>query len=462
MNIPPPPDPAHPPGTPADAGFGSWQEYAVLVVDDESGMRNFLGRALASRCGAVRTAASAEEGAQRVGEEHFDLIILDISLPGKSGIEWLHELRHTGFHGDVILITAFADMDTAIGALRGGATDFILKPFRIDQMLSAMGRAFDRARLARENFVLRRAVADFSRVTELVGDSSAMRDIRTMIGRLASVPSTVLISGESGTGKEVVARALHSHSPRAAHPFVPINCGAIAPELIESELFGHVKGAFTGSSGERKGLFFYAHGGTLFLDEVGELPPAMQTRLLRALEEKKIRPVGSERELPVDVRILAATNRNLAHEAKQGRFRQDLFYRLDVVSIHIPPLCERRDDILPLARHFMNTLSAQLGVAPLAIGNDRAMRNYAWPGNARELRNLIERSLILGGFPGGGMNPVGETAASVQATATLEEMEKEHILQVLGKVGGNKSEAARILGISRKTLERKCSVWQCR
>lgn len=452
---------APPPEAPTDAGFGSWQEYAVLVVDDESGMRNFLGRALASRCGTVRTAASAEEGARLVEEQHIDLIILDISLPGKSGIEWLHELRQTGFHGDVILITAFADMDTAIGALRGGASDFILKPFRIDQLLAAMDRAFDRARLARDNFVLRRAVTAFSEVTELVGDSPAMHDIRKMIGRLAGVPSTVLISGESGTGKEVVARALHRHSPRAAHPFVPINCGAIAPELIESELFGHVKGAFTGSGGERKGLFFYAHGGTLFLDEVGELPPAMQTKLLRALEEKKIRPVGAERELPVDVRILAATNRNLAEEVRQGRFRQDLFYRLDVVSLHIPPLRERRDDILPLARHFMNTLSAQLGVAPLAIDDDPALLGYDWPGNARELRNLIERSLILGGFPGGGAGPARAPAAAAQASATLEDMEKQHILQVLGKVAGNKSEAARILGISRKTLERKCSAWQC-
>ncbi|MHB0975377.1 MAG: sigma-54-dependent transcriptional regulator [Thiobacillus sp.] len=458
--MPRPLPPAHPPEPPTDAGFGSWQEYAVLVVDDESGMRNFLGRALASRCGTVRTAASAEEGARAVEEQHIDLIVLDISLPGKSGIEWLHELRQTGFHGDVILITAFADMDTAIGALRGGASDFILKPFRIDQLLAAMARAFDRARLARDNFVLRRAVTALSEVTELVGDSSAMRDIRAMIGRLANVPSTVLISGESGTGKEVVARALHRHSPRAAHPFVPINCGAIAPELIESELFGHVKGAFTGSGGERKGLFFYAHGGTLFLDEVGELPPAMQTKLLRALEEKKIRPVGAERELPVDVRILAATNRDLAQEVQQGRFRHDLFYRLDVVGIHIPPLRERRDDILPLARHFMDTLSAQLGVAPLAIGDDPALLAYDWPGNARELRNLIERSLILGGFPGGGANPARAPAASVPASAALEDMEKQHILQVLGGVAGNKSEAARILGISRKTLERKCSLWQ--
>lgn len=267
--------------------FGSWQQYAVLVIDDEGGMRNFLGRALESRCGMVKTAASAEDGARLVEENHFDLIILDITLPGKSGIEWLPELRHSGFYGDVILITAFADMETAIGALRAGATDFILKPFRIDQLLSAIGRCFEQAELVRENFILRRAMAVLSEVAELVGESSAIVDMRSMINRLAPLPSTVLVSGESGTGKEVIARALHNHSPRASQPFVPINCSAITPELIESDLFGHVKGAFTGSNGERKGLFFYAQGGTLFLDEIGELPLTMQTKLLRALEEKK-------------------------------------------------------------------------------------------------------------------------------------------------------------------------------
>ncbi|MHB1246918.1 MAG: sigma-54-dependent transcriptional regulator [Sulfuriferula sp.] len=442
--------------------FGSWQQYAVLVIDDEGGMRNFLGRALESRCGMVKTAASAEDGARLVEESHFDLIILDITLPGKSGIEWLPELRHNGFYGDVILITAFADMETAIGALRAGATDFILKPFRIDQLLSAIGRCFEQAQLVRENFILRRAMAVLSEVAELVGESSAIVDMRSMINRLAPLPSTVLVSGESGTGKEVVARALHSHSPRASQPFVPINCAAIAPELIESELFGHVKGAFTGSSGERKGLFFYAQGGTLFLDEVGELPLAMQAKLLRALEEKKIRPVGSEREIPVDVRIIAATNRNLSNAVHDGHFRADLFYRLDVINILIPPLRERRDDVLPLARHFMGLLSAQLGVPPVTISDEimQAMFVYAWPGNVRELRNLIERSLILGKFPIGCVTPGSSTTPAGQAPVTLEEVEKRHILGVLESVAGNKSEAARLLNVSRKTLERKCNIWQ--
>ncbi len=442
--------------------FGSWQQYAVLVIDDEGGMRNFLGRALESRCGMVKTAASAEDGARLVEENHFDLIILDITLPGKSGIEWLPELRHSGFYGDVILITAFADMETAIGALRAGATDFILKPFRIDQLLSAIGRCFEQAELVRENFILRRAMAVLSEVAELVGESSAIADMRSMINRLAPLPSTVLVSGESGTGKEVIARALHNHSPRASQPFVPINCSAITPELIESELFGHVKGAFTGSNGERKGLFFYAQGGTLFLDEIGELPLTMQTKLLRALEEKKIRPVGSEREIPVDVRIIAATNRNLSNAVHDGHFRADLFYRLDVINIIIPPLRERRDDVLPLARHFMGLLSAQLGVPAVTISDEimQAMFVYAWPGNVRELRNLIERSLILGKFPIGCVTPGSSATPSGQAPVTLEEVEKRHILGILESVAGNKSEAARLLNISRKTLERKCNIWQ--
>ncbi|GIX26678.1 MAG: hypothetical protein KatS3mg123_0559 [Burkholderiales bacterium] len=326
-------------------------------------MRNFISRALKNRgCGLVETVATAEEGARLVERCHFDLVILDIALPGKAGVVWLKELRESGFYGEVILITAFADLETAIDALRAGASDFILKPFRIDQLLNSIQRCFDRARLARENFVLRREVRELAGLEDLVGESEAAEELRRIIRRLAPLPTTVLIQGESGTGKEVAARALHKLSPRAQRPFVPVNCGAISPEIIESELFGHVKGAFTGASESRNGLFFYAQGGTLFLDEIGELPLPMQTKLLRVLEEKKIRPVGSEREIPVDVRIVAATNRNLAPEVAAGRFRQDLFYRLDVVNILIPPLRERPEDIPVLARRFMEELSGRLGV----------------------------------------------------------------------------------------------------
>jgi len=446
---------------------GHWPQYSVLVVDDEEGMRSFLLRTLKNRCGLVETAASAEQGAELVARFHFDLIVLDIALPRKSGVEWLAELRESGFHGDVILITAFADMDTAIGALRAGATDFILKPFRLDQILNSIRRCFERARLVRENFVLRREVADRSGIEGLVGASEAVRELSALIKRIAPMPSTVLIQGESGVGKEVAARALHRMSNRSQRPFVPVNCSAISPDLIESELFGHVKGAFTGAHETRNGLFFYAQGGTLFLDEVSELPAPMQAKLLRALSEMRIRPVGSEREVPVDVRIVAATNRNLAAEVGAGRFRQDLYYRLDVVNLTLPPLRDRPDDIPVLAQHFIDQLSARFGVPPIALGPDVLARltGYAWPGNARELRNLIERALILGyvpieQLPAASVIEAGdEAAAPITGAATLEQVEKQHILAVLTQVSGNKSEAARRLGVSRKTLERKCALW---
>jgi DNA-binding NtrC family response regulator len=440
-----------------------WSAHSILVVDDEEGMRSFLGRALAPRCGMVEVAPDVEQAMQLMARLHFDLIVLDIALPGKSGIEWLHELRAHGYGGDVILITAFADMDTAIEALRGGASDFILKPFRVDQILNSIKNCFERAQLSRENFVLRRALAGLAaEVDGLVGRSGAMQQLRTVLHRVAQMPSTVLLLGESGTGKEIAARALHRISSRAQRPFVPVNCAAIASELIESELFGHVKGAFTGASESHNGLFYYAHGGTLFLDEISELPLSMQTRLLRVLEERKLRPVGSEREVPVDVRIVAASNRDLSTEVAAGRFRHDLYFRLAVVDIVIPPLRERAEDIPDLVAHFMNLLTARLGVAPLPVSQALLTRLavYAWPGNVRELRNFIERSLILGGFPPDAFDPGSELEAIPEGLdLPLEEVEKRYILRMLDACAGNKSEAARRLGVSRKTLERKCAEW---
>jgi DNA-binding NtrC family response regulator len=453
------------PARPVELAEYNWQAHSILVVDDEEGMRNFLERTLARRCGMVQSAADAEHAAALMARLHFDLLILDIALPGKSGIEWLHELREHGYTGDVILITAFADMETAIDALRGGASDFILKPFRVDQILNSIKRCFERAGLARENFVLRRELAAGlgADPTGLVGHSPAMEQLRAMVRRVGQMPSTVLLLGESGTGKEVVARALHQTSPRAQRPFVPLNCAAIASELIESELFGHVKGAFTGASESRNGLFYYAHGGTLFLDEISELPLAMQTRLLRVLEERRLRPVGSERELPVDVRIIAASNRDLAAEVEAGRFRQDLYYRLAVLDIVLPPLRVRAEDIPDLMRHFMQQLSTQLGVAPLPLSHEVVSRlaAYAWPGNVRELRNYVERSLILGCFP---PEPSSAPAAAPALSAgelelSLAEVERRHIERVTAASDGNKTEAARRLGVSRKTLERKFADW---
>ncbi len=455
-----------PPDTTAE--LGHWPQHAVLVVDDEEGMRSFLVRALAPRFGLVESAPSAEAAAELAVRFHFDVVVLDIALPGKSGVEWLRELKAGGFPGDVIMITAYADLETAIEALRAGAADFILKPFRLDQLLTSVKRSIERQRLARENFVLRRALAGREGVAGMVGQSPPMQQVRALVRRLAPLPSTVLVLGESGSGKEVAARALHQLSPRSARPFVPVNCAAISPELIESELFGHVKGAFTGAADARHGLFYYAQGGSIFLDEIAELPAPIQTKLLRVLEDRRIRPVGSNREVPVDVRIIAATNRDLAAEVANGRFREDLYYRLNVVSVTMPSLRERREDVPMLARHFMAQLAPHLGVDPLPITPDvaQALASYDWPGNARELRNFVERSVILGEFP-------IETLAIADAARDLDgapsagpeslaEVEKQHILAILAACAGNKSEAARRLGVSRKTLDRKCALWGIR
>ena len=436
----------------------AWADYAVLVVDDEAGVRNFLQRALQARGCRVDIAGSAEEGAERLVEHHFDAIVLDIALPGRSGMDWLRSLKNGGFAGDVILITAFADIETAIDALRAGASDFVLKPFRVDQIVNSLQRCFERARLDRENFVLQRQVAGLGgQVEGLVGHSGPMCRLSDLIRRVAPTPSTVLILGESGVGKEVAARALHEVSPRAERSFVPLNCATVSAELMESELFGHVRGAFTGAREARRGLFHYANGGTLFLDEIGELPLPLQTKLLRALEERRIRPVGSEAEVPVDVRVIAATNRDLRAEVAAGRFRQDLFYRLEVVTLAIPPLRERREDIAELALHFNAQLSVRLGLPPLVFtpADLARLSAYAWPGNVRELRNLVERSLILGGLPAAGEAP----GFAEPLPLSLAEVEKRHILAVLDQCGGNHARAAALLGVSRKTIDRKAAEW---
>lgn len=440
---------------------------SALAVDDEPGMRHFLEKALESRFTRVDTAGSIEM-AQALFEDHdYGTIVLDVSLPGKSGLTWLNELRQGGYEGDVILITGYADMDTAIGALRAGAQDFLQKPFRIDQLWYALDRAADQNRLKRENFVLKRAVSNLQQNEQvMVGESPIVRQLRKLVAKVAPTDSTVLLTGESGSGKEVLARTLHGMSLRSERPFVPINCGAISPELIESELFGHAKGAFTGANESHQGLFYYAQGGTLFLDEIGELPLSMQTKLLRVLEDRRIRPVGSTKEVDVDVRIVAATNVNLDVEVKRGRFRQDLYYRLQVMPIEMPPLRSRPEDVELLANYFIKIFAKKLRIDALKISPDMLARlqAYEWPGNVRELRNFIERSLILGYFPKEDL-PLNldlderETAAEDTRDESLEQVEKAHILRVLNACSGNKSEAARRLGVSRKTLERKCMAW---
>jgi len=445
------------------AEFGALAQASILVIDDEPGMRNFLVRTLGPRCKFIEEAADTDEASRKLDKNRFDVVILDNIMPGKNGVDWLAEQRAVGFFADAILITAYADLDTAIQALRAGAVDFVLKPFRSNQILNAVARCLDRVRLQRENYVLRyalRASSDRNFLRDnLVGGSQAVRGVREMIARAARVPTSILLTGQSGTGKEVAARSIHSLSDRADKPFVPVNCAAIPPDMIEAELFGHIKGAFTGAEGNREGLFLYAHGGTLFLDEIGELPLPMQSKLLRVLEDRRVRPVGAEREVPVDLRLMFATNADLHKQVEKGQFRADLFYRLNVMQIHLPPLKDRGDDVQELATIFMEKLSLQLGMPPVPIdGSVRAaLASYDWPGNVRELRNLIERTLILGAFPDdfAGSHNYGQLAPA----DSLADMERRHILAVLKETGGNREEAARRLGISRKTIDRKFALW---
>jgi len=448
----------------ADRPLEGWPDWSILVVDDEQGMLNFLVKTLAPRCHFVMSAGSAEEGAEWLAGHHADLIILDISLPGASGVTWLKELREQGYTGEVILITAFADLETAIEALRAGASDFILKPFRVPQILNAVKQCYERTRLRRENFVLKRAVArEARRSTSLVGVSPAIQELRASIERVAAVSSTVLLQGESGTGKELVARELHARSARASGPFVPVNCAAVSPELIESELFGHAKGAFTGATRARDGLFHYAQGGTLFLDEIAELPLPIQATLLRAIEDHKIRPVGSQQLVPLKLRVIAATNRQLSEEVAAGRFRQDLFFRLRVVDLQLPPLREHKADIPALVGHFIEQMAPALGVEPLSISDEEMafLLQYDWPGNVRELRNLIERSLILGALNVSALYPAQTGGKKdIEGLPTdLQTLEKRHILSVLESVQGDKTRAAQLLGVSRRTLERRVAEW---
>jgi DNA-binding NtrC family response regulator len=455
------------PATAASSLPDRWPLASVLVVDDEPGMRNFLVKTLTPRAGQVHAAGSAEEAGEQLQRHRYDLVILDITLPGRNGIELLKDLREQGNPCEVVLITAFADLDTAIEALRAGASDFLLKPFRVTQVLNAFRRGLERARLQRENWVLRRSLSQRTPAGDgLVGHSIVVRGLQAALARVAAVDSTVLLTGESGTGKELAALALHRRSGFADGPFVPVNCATVSPAALEAELFGVAHGPE-----RRDGLFVYAQGGTLFLDEVGELPLPLQATLLRVLESRRVRPLGGELEVPVELRIVAASNRPLRGAVEAGRFRDDLYWRLQVVEITLPPLRAHKEDIPELVTHFVQQLAPTLGVPPIAVTADemRYLQQYDWPGNVRELRNLIERSLIVGALNVSALyqslGRVDRAAVAAPAPARLDTptdlhtLEKRHILAVLGSVEGDKSRAAQLLGISRRTLERRLAEW---
>ncbi|CAH0525954.1 Regulatory protein AtoC [Vibrio hippocampi] len=440
-------------------------------------MRTILTKALNKWFGNVSTASNIEQAEQLRQQQHVDLIVLDINLPGRLGTEWEEAFNDPSKKSDVIFMTGYADLELAISALKLGAADFILKPFNLDQMLKAVSRCMDRRLSERMNIALAREVQQ-KHSKQIIGQCEATLQMLQLIQQLAPSKASVLIEGESGTGKELVARELHQFSQRKG-PFVAINCGALAPELLESELFGHTAGAFTGANKSREGLFRVASGGTLFLDEIGEMPLTMQTTLLRVLEQRTVRPVGSEKEINVDVRVLAATNRSLEQEVEQGCFRQDLYYRLNVVKIDVPPLRERRDDLSDLVPYFTRQLAAEVGVAePQWAHQDMlAMQAYSWPGNVRELRNMLERCILLKRTPADLLDDNGDfDTEQAKLTASrqnqdsascfgypshwsLKKVEKSHIQQVVEHHDGNKSAASRDLGVARKTLERKYKDW---
>jgi DNA-binding NtrC family response regulator len=438
-------------------------------VDDDRAMREMVVSLLAQEHMQAEAAESAAQAIERSSEETFDVVLSDIQMPGEDGRELVGALRALHPEVPVILMTAFGSIDSAVESMRAGAFDYITKPFKRSAVLAALARAFEHRKLQEENRRLRRAVDQTSSFGDLLGASPQMREIFALIRRISHSTSNVLILGESGTGKEVVARTLHFTSARAAQPFVPINCTAMPEGLLESELFGHARGAFTGAHVAKKGLFEEAHGGTLFLDEIGDMAIGLQSKLLRVLQDREIRPVGANRSVRVDVRIIAATNKNLKEEIEEGRFRQDLFYRLNVIPIQLPPLRERTEDIPLLAEHFMRK---HAGERPRRIsrGALERLRRLPWEGNARELENAIERALALSpeeeisaddlpslAVPGPDQRGFEDSLLqmAVDKRMTLRELGDRYVDQILTLTAGNKVQAARILGINRRTLYRR-------
>jgi two-component system response regulator AtoC len=439
----------------------------ILVVDDDAETRDLLREVLGDEGYNVVVSSSGEEALEVGKQECFDIIISDIKLgPSLTGLDVLKAYKSIQPESEVILITAFGSMETAIEALKGGAFDYLSKPFKIEELLVQVGRALENRALVRENRNLRQQLESQVQLSSLVGRSPAMLEVYKKIAMVSESRSTVLIYGESGTGKELVARAIHYNGPRAERQFFAINCGALPESLLETELFGHVRGSFTGAVANKRGIFEEADGGSVFLDEVAEMSPALQVKLLRTLEEQEVRRVGSNRPVPVDVRILAASNRNLGELVEHKKFRQDLYFRLRVIEIELPPLRERGEDIPLLAEHFLKRFERERGraftISPQAFS---VLLTYDWPGNVRELENALEAAVALN--RSGTIAPE-DLPPKVRADfqkgrrledfysnlPSLEELRAKYVRHVLRVVGDNKVKAAAILGIDRKTLYR--------
>ena len=449
---------------------------SVLLVDDEPDALDACYQALGKAQYLVDTATNPLEALEKVRARAYDAAVLDLKMPQMSGIELLRAMRKMDPEVAVIMVTGYATIETAVEAMKEGACDYLAKPFSPDELRLGLRKALERQELLRENQELRERMGTRGQAPTFIGESDKSREVRRLIEKVAGTDSTILIYGETGTGKELVAREIHAKSRRAGQPLLAVDCAAVPTELLESEFFGHEKGAFTGALRRRKGCFELAHGSTLFLDEIGNMSLELQAKLLRALQEREIQPIGSERKITVDVRIIAATNRNLREAIQQGRFREDLYYRLNVVPLALPPLRERRADIPLLAQHFLGKHAGKLNrrieqIEPDAMG---ILMAYAWPGNVRELESAIERAMTLaegtvleaGGFchlayeAEHRVKRVGPRAKPPRGAEDgilppLEQVEKEYILEVLHATRWNRREASKILGISTVTLWRK-------
>lgn len=432
----------------------------VLVIDDEPGMRNFLSKVLGSYCARVDVAEDTQDASHLLDESTYDVIVLDNIMPDKTGLEWLAEQRQIGLFSDAILITAHADLDTAIGAIRAGASDFLLKPFRSNQVLNAITHSLDRARLRRQNLLLRHELElgkDLLKHRDaLLGTSPEIQDVRQAIERAALTPAHVVVRGEVGTGKQVAARMLHAASPNRDNPFVWLQCNGMTEQVFQERLFGQLAAQSDGSTSDQEGMLLSAAGGTLYLEDIEMLSPGCQHLLAELLGTGRFRPLGARRSVELNMRIVSSTTRPLADITDERAFRADLFYQLTVVEIILPPLRERPEDIIELASFFSETLARRMGVdAPtLSALARRRFLSHSWPGNVMELRNTVERALIHGDFESA-LNTL-PTEFQIESLAVVEQ---RHILAVLEACNGNRAEAARHLGIARKTIDRKCQSW---
>ena len=435
----------------------------VLVVDDNSSFRMVISKELHNMGFQVETVDNGEEALRRISEDVFDVVLLDIRMPGMDGVAALEAIKEASPTAEVIMLTGYGTVENAIRSMKLGAYDYLTKPCQLDELEVTIRKAYEKNALTRKNTALERELARRDQCSELIGESLALRNVLELIAKAAPTDSTVLIYGESGTGKELVARAIYRHSLRAGGPFVVIDCTSLHENLLESELFGHEKGAYTGATGLKHGLFEVADSGTVFMDEIGELSPAIQAKLLRVLETGSFRRVGGTKNIEVDVRLLAATNRDLRAMMSEEKFKEELFYRLDVVTISVPPLRERKEDIPLLARHFARHNRVTGREKKISEEVMKLLVNYPWPGNVRELENVIERAVILSDgdritpkdLPGNLRTADDLSLEDRDRLMPLEEVERRYIARVLHQVNGNRRRAARILGISERNLYRK-------